>query len=155
MNVIAPVVAHDRLERVLARTEYVLKELRHTARAGALSGELALIWRRHLGPVELCLLLATAAQAANPEDLDTLMTAQRDREPLTGFGRNHRSPPLTAIEKRRAEQIPDFDDPDFLAKLGAGTTAHDRRVRLASAWNGASNRDRRDLVARVTGRVNA
>ncbi len=153
MNVNAPVVAHDRLERVLAHTGYVLKELRHTARAGALSGDLALIWRRHLGPVELCLLLATAAQAANPEDLDTLMTAKRDREPLTDFGRKHRPPPLTAIEKRRAAQIPDFDDPDFLAKLGAGTTDRDRRARLASAWNGASNRDRRDLISRATARA--
>ena len=156
MNVIAPVVVHDRLERVLAHTDYVLKEICHTARPGALSGDLALIWCRHLGPVERCLMLATAAQAADPEDLATLLTAvRRNQESLTGFGRKHRPPPLTAIEKRRAAQIPDFDDPDFLAKLGAGTTARDCRARLASAWNGASDRDRRDLVNRATKKVNA
>ena len=64
MNALTAVAAHDRLERVLAHTGYVLKELRHTGRAGALSGDLAAIWRRHLGPVERSLLLATAAQAA-------------------------------------------------------------------------------------------
>jgi hypothetical protein len=46
MNAHAPVAAHDRLERVLAHTGHVLKELRHTGRAGALSGDLAVIWRR-------------------------------------------------------------------------------------------------------------
>ena len=153
MNAPAPPVAPDRLERVLAHTGYCLREIRHTARPGALSGDLALIWRRHLGPVERCLLLATAAQAADPEDLDALLTAvQRDREveewPFPGVDpemfrrvcREHRPPPLTKIEQRRADAI-SFDESP--------------RATLVAAWAGASDRDRRDLVNRVTERVNA
>ncbi len=44
MNVVAPLVAHDRLDRVLTHTLYVLKGIRRTDRAGALSGDLAFIW---------------------------------------------------------------------------------------------------------------
>jgi len=126
---------------------------------GEIAAGLALIFRARYGPMERLCGASAFLMSLDPEDLDTLLkAAQRDREPprpFTGLSRRHRSPPLTPIEKRRAAQIPDFDDPDFLAKLGAGTSARDRRARLASAWNGASNRDRRDLVARATGRVNA
>ena len=47
--------AVGRIERVLAHTSFCLKELRRTGRPGALSGDLAMIWRRHLGPAERCL----------------------------------------------------------------------------------------------------
>ena len=145
MNALARLVAHDRLERVLAHTDYVLKEIRRTDRAGALSGDLALIWCRHLGPVERCLLLATAAQAAESEDLDALLVAaQRDREPprrFTGLYRRHRPPPLTPVQKRRAAAL-QFDD-------------NNPRAILAAAWAGASDKDRHDLVSRATGRVDA
>jgi hypothetical protein len=97
--------------------------------------------------------------ALAPEDLDTLlMAAQRHRQPpwlFTGLDRKHRPPLLTGADKRRMATIPDFDDPDFLVKLGAGTTVHARRARLASAWNDATDRDRSDLVNRATGRVGA
>lgn len=152
MNAPVPVVAHDRLERVLAHTLHCLKEIRHTDHAGALSGALALIWCRHLGPVERCLLLSTAAQAAGSEDLRTLLAAaQRDRElPWLFPGvepamfarvcREHRPPPLTKIEQRRAAAI-NFDNTP--------------RAILAAAWAGATDRDRRDLVNRATGRAAA
>ncbi len=134
------------------RIPHVLKELRHTGRAGALSGDLAVIWRRHLGPTERCLLLVTAAQAADCENLDAILTAaQRDREqpwPFPGVDREmfrqvcreHRSPSLTRIEQRRADAI-SFDDTP--------------REALAAAWAGASEKDRRDLLDRASGRVNA
>ena len=55
----------------------------------------------------------------------------------TVSGRRHRPPPLTKIEQRRAAAITFDDSP---------------RAILAAAWAGASDRDRRDLVNRVTGR---
>ena len=122
---------------------------------GEIAAGLACILRARLGPMERLCGASAFLMALDPEDLDTLLpAAQRDQEPSwPRFGRRHRPPLLTPAEKRRAAQIPDFDDPDFLAKLGAGTTAHDRRARLASAWNGASNRDRRDLISRATARA--
>jgi len=124
---------------------------------GRHAADLAVILRRRLDADARLWLAGAACLALDPDALDTLTTAaQRDLEPPQPcFGRRHRSPLLTPVEKRRAAQIPDFDDPDFLAKLGAGTTDRDRRARLASAWNGATDRDRRDLMARVTGRVGA
>lgn len=62
------------------------------------------------------------------------------KSPWPHFGRKHRAPVLTEIEKRRAAAICFDDDP---------------RALLAAAWAGASDRDRRDLVARATGRARA
>jgi hypothetical protein len=75
MIALAPVVAHDRLERVLAHTLYVLRELRPTARPGALSGELALIWRRHLGPIERLALASAGMLSLDRDTAETLAEA--------------------------------------------------------------------------------
>jgi hypothetical protein len=73
-----------RLDRILAYTLHCLREIRHTDHPGALSGDLALIWRRHLGPAERCLLLATAAQAADSENLEELGFILGGPPPLGG-----------------------------------------------------------------------
>jgi hypothetical protein len=57
---------------MIDHTAYCIKELRRTGHPGILSGDLALIWRYRLGPIERAFLLAVAAQAANQEHLDDL-----------------------------------------------------------------------------------
>ena len=61
-----------RLYSLLGHTSTALRELRTTERADELSGELALIWRYRLGPVERTFLLMVAAQAADKEDVEEL-----------------------------------------------------------------------------------
>ena len=63
-----------------------------------------------------------------------------DREMFNQVAREHRPPPLTRVEKRRADAI-QFDDTP--------------RAKLATAWAGATERDRRDLLDRATGRARA
>ena len=41
-----------------------------------------------------------------------------------------RARPLTAAEQRRASTIPEFDDPDFMAKLHTDAAPMNDRVRL-------------------------
>ncbi len=53
----------DRLANVLTHTAFALSELRRTTAAGALSGDLALVWRNRLGPVERLFLMGVAVQA--------------------------------------------------------------------------------------------
>ena len=80
---------------------------------------------------------------------ELLQAAERDRQ-AEGFPfpyvdpemwahifREHRPPPLTKIEQRRAAAITFDESP---------------RAVLAAAWAGASDRDRRDLVNRATGK---
>ncbi len=111
---------------------------------GEIAAGLAHILRAHCGPMERLALASAAMMALDRDNLDSLMTAaQRDLEPpwpFTSFGRGHRPPPLTKIEQRRAAAI-QFDDT--------------LRAILAAAWAGASDRDRRDLVNRATGRAAA
>ena len=111
---------------------------------GEIAAGLALIIRARCGPMERLTLASAALMALDPDSLDTLITAaQRDLDPpwpFTSFGRRHRPPPLTPIEKRRAAAIQFEDTP---------------RAVLAAAWAGASDRDRRDLVKRATGRAAA
>ena len=64
-----------RLDTVLGYTGLVLRELRSTTAAGALSVELAKCWRAHLGSMERALLLTTAAHAVDSADLTELGTA--------------------------------------------------------------------------------
>ncbi len=120
---------------------------------GELAAGLAIILRARCGPMER-LTLASAALMALDRDARQELTqaAERDRQaeefPFPGVNpemfrrvcREHRSPPLTRIEKRRADAI-QFDDSP--------------RATLAAAWAGASDRDRRDLVNRATGRAAA
>lgn len=61
-----------------------------------------------------------------------------DPEMFRRVSREHRSPPLTPTQQRRADAI-SFDDTP--------------RETLAAAWAGASEQDRRDLIERATGRV--
>ena len=120
---------------------------------GQHAADLAVILHCRLDPDARLWHAGAACLALDDDEFYNLMTAaQRDRKPPWPVtGRRHRPPPLTKADKRRMAQIPDFDDPDFEVKLGTGTT--DRRARLASAWTAASDRDRRDLVNRATGRA--
>ena len=114
---------------------------------GELAGDLAFILRGLCGPMELVTLASASVLALDDDTRKELVgAAERDSAPPWPFPgvdremwrqvcREHRSPALTPIEKRRAAQISFDDDP---------------RSKLAFAWNGASDRDRRDLVARVT-----
>ena len=127
-------------------------ELGHKS-AGALAVGLATILRARLGPVERLALASAAVMALEANDRQGLVqAAKRDRQtdewPFPGVDpemfrkvcREHRPPPLTNIEKRRAAAI-QFDASP--------------RATLAAAWAGATDRDRRDLVNRATGRVAA
>lgn len=82
-------LAPGRHQRVLAVTLHGLYELRRTDQCGALSGDVAKAWARHLGPIERHFLLAVAAQAAACNDLRTLSeivvkTAAGSDRPLGG-----------------------------------------------------------------------
>lgn len=139
----------QRLERIGSAVANALRVLPAAGEPGypspgVLAAGLALILRALLGPVERLTLASAAFIALDPDSMDSLITAaQRDREPpptFISFSRRHRPPPLTPIQKRRAAAITFDDDP---------------RAILAAAWVGASDRDRRDLVNRATGRVRA
>jgi hypothetical protein len=72
----------SRIDRVFDQIEFCLRELRRTDHAGRLSGDLALIWRLRLGPLERVFLLIVAAQAAeseHPEDLGCVLGRRRWR----------------------------------------------------------------------------
>jgi hypothetical protein len=100
------------------------------------------------------LTIASAALMALDRDLrqELIQSAERDRKVkewmLPGVDpelwarvcREHRRPPLTKIEQRRADAI-QFDDTP--------------RAILASAWVGATDRDQRDLIHRAIGRAAA
>lgn len=62
----------DRIERVLTCAGHALRALRASDSPGALSGDLAAIWRHRLGPTERAFLLAVSVKAAEAEDLLTL-----------------------------------------------------------------------------------
>ncbi len=120
---------------------------------GEIAAGLALIFRARYGPMERLTLASAALMALDPDARRKLTeAAERDRQakefPFPGVDpemwarvcREHRPPPLTKIEKRRAAAIQFEDTP---------------RAILAAAWAGASDRDRRDLVNRATGRAAA
>ena len=121
--------------------------------AGEIASGLARILRARCGPMEILTITCTGFLALDPDArLELIQAAERGRKadgfPFPGVDpemfrricREHRAPKLTRIEQRRADAITFDDSP---------------RAILAAAWAGASDRDRRDLVARVTGRVNA
>ncbi len=120
--------------------------------AGEIAAGLAIILRARLGPYERLTVASAGLMALAPEDLDTLlMAAQRHREPpwpFTGLDRKHRPPLLTGDDKRRMAAIPDFDDPDFEAKLGTGTIDQNKRA-LVRIWNSLSDGDRRAFLRRA------
>jgi len=111
---------------------------------GDLAAGLASIFRKRLGPCERLTVASAAMLSLDPDSRDTLIrAAERGRKSDQVFrrvGRRHRPPPLTKIEQRRADAI-SFDSSP--------------RETLAAAWAGASDRDRRDLMARETGRAMA
>ncbi len=120
---------------------------------GEIAAGLATIFRDRYGPMERLTLASAAMMALDPDARHELtQAAERDRQaddwPFPGVDpelwarvcREHRPPSLTKIEQRRAAAI-QFDDTP--------------RAILATAWAGASDRDRRDLVNRATGRAAA
>lgn len=146
-----------RLDRVANATMSALRLLPTAGETGHMPpGELAVglsdIYGKHLGPCERLCLASAALMALDPEDHDSLLAAaQRDREPpwpFLGVGRKHRSPVLSAADKRRMATIPDFDDPDFEAKLGVGTIDQNKRA-LVRIWNGLSDGNRRKFLKRA------
>ena len=113
---------------------------------------LAGILYAHCGPMERLTLAVATLMSLDPENLDALLAAtQRDREPpwpFLGVGRKHRSPVLSAADKRRMTTIPDFDDTNFEAKLGVGTIDQNKRA-LVRIWNVISDSSRRNFLKRV------
>ena len=111
---------------------------------GDLAADLAGIFRKHLSPCERLTVASAAMMSLDPDSRrDLVEAAERCRKSDQVFwrvGRRHRPPPQTKIEQRRADAI-SFDDTP--------------RETLARAWAGASDRDRRDLVALATGRAAA
>ncbi len=59
MNAVAPLVAQDRLERVLAHAGNCLNEVDRTDTPGVLSTDLAPIWCNRLSPIERAFILDT------------------------------------------------------------------------------------------------
>jgi hypothetical protein len=109
---------------------------------GDLAAGLATIFRKRLGPCERLTLASAAMLALDPDSRDLLIQAaergKRAERVFRRAGHRHRAPSLTPIERRRAAAI-SFDDTP--------------RETLAAAWSGASDKDRRDLVALATGRA--
>ncbi len=108
------------------------------------AADLAAILRKRLRPCERLTLASAAMLSLDPDSRDLLIQAaergKRAERVFRRVGRRHRAPPLTKIEQRRADAI-SFDDTP--------------RETLAAAWSGASDKDRRDLVARATARAAA
>ena len=110
--------------------------------AGDIAAGLATIFRKRLGPCERLTLASATMLSLDPDSRDLLMQAaergKRAEQVFRRVGRRHRPPPLTPVEQRRADAIT-FDSTP--------------RETLAAAWAGATERDRRDLMARATGRA--
>jgi len=132
--------------------------------AGELAGELAMILRARLPRAERLLLAGAGLMALPAGDAEDLVRAtwrdiraaahirldrvgatvaierERQRRQWARHCRrsSYRSPPLTAAQRRRATNHSLDDSP---------------RAALARAWSGASERDRRDLIRRATGRT--
>jgi hypothetical protein len=64
--------SRHRLDVFSGHVATALRELHVTERPGALSGVLARCFLAYLGPIERLMLLAAAAQAADPDDLEQL-----------------------------------------------------------------------------------
>ena len=111
---------------------------------GEIADDLAIIFRKRLGPNERLTLASAAMLSLDPDSRDTLTRAaertKRAEQVFRRAGPMHRAPLSTPIQKHRAAAI-SFD-----------TTP---RETLAAAWSGASEQDRRDLVAMATGRAAA
>ena len=106
--------------------------------------DLAKVFRRRLQPVERFTLASAAIQSLDPDSRDKVIRAavraERAEQVFRRIGPMHRPPSPTPIQKRRAAAISFNDTP---------------RETLAAAWSGASDKDRRDLVALATGRAAA
>ena len=63
-----PFVPPERISTALSHTAFALTELRRTEDSLALSQGVAVIWRKHLGPNERALMLASSIKAAEPRD---------------------------------------------------------------------------------------
>ncbi len=111
---------------------------------GEIAEDLAAIFRKRLGPCERLTVASAAMLSLDPDSRDLLIQAaergKRAERVFRRAGPMHRAPSLTPIERRRAASI-SFDDTP--------------RETLAAAWAGASDKDRRDLVARATARAAA
>lgn len=82
----------ERMAVAFSHTGFALSELRRGENSYDLSSGLALIWRKHLGPKERALMLATALKASEPRDalflrdvLLDLFPLDDDIPPLEGF----------------------------------------------------------------------
>ena len=106
--------------------------------------DLAKVFRRRLQPNERLTLASAAMESLDPESRDKVLRAavraERAERVFRRVGPMHRPPSPTPQERRRAAAI-SFDDTP--------------RETLAAAWSGASDKDRRDLVALATGRAAA
>lgn len=69
--------AHDRLARAMAAPLVALYRARDGAPAGDLTGEVATIWQRLLGPVERLVLAGIAVQALDDDDRARLIGGAR------------------------------------------------------------------------------
>ena len=146
---------HDRLVTAVLATLRVLPAAGDSGypSPGELAAQLAHFLRIRLSPMERLFLASATVLALDQDTRQALIEAaerdhQSDEWPFPGVDpelfrrvcREHRPPPLTQIEKLRAAQI-SFDSSP--------------REALAAAWAGATDRDRRDLVSRATGRISA
>ena len=153
-------IRRDRIRRAVSLASIVTKAARMGTRPCSRGGRVRVDWtcsqnlcayflRAHYSPMERLCLASAAFLSLDPDArLELIEAAERgqqadewpfpgvDPEMLRRVWREHRPPPLTSVEKRRAAAIT-FDDTP--------------RAILAAAWAGASDRDRRDLVNRVTG----
>ena len=111
---------------------------------GEIADDLSIVFRKRLGPNERLTLASAAMMSLDPDSRDTLIRAavraERAEQVFRRVGPMHRPPSPTPIQKHRAAAI-SFDDTP--------------RETLAAAWSGASDKDRRDLVALATGRAAA
>ena len=117
-------LASDRLKGALGSIQHGLRELRETDDPAGLVDDIATILRRRLGPTERGWLLITAAQAANPADLEALAVA--------------------VVEgTRRGAPVPAFDDVRSEARLWASWAGlPELRMYMAAIWRGLPERDR-------------
>ncbi len=120
---------------------------------GEIAARLAHILRARFDPMERLCLASAAVMALDQDGRQALIEAAEhdqqaeewpflgvDPDPSNRVCRKHRPPPLTPAQKQRADAI-SFDGSP--------------RETLAAAWAGATERNRRDLVARATGRAAA
>jgi hypothetical protein len=145
-----------RLDKVSAAVLSALRVLPASGRPGHMSpGEIALalaiVLRARCRPVERLCLASAGMMALDKGARDELIrAAERDRQaddwPFPGVDREV----FARVSREHVRQNPLPPAPP-----GFDPFAETPRARLAHAWSEASDRDRRDLMRRVTGRAAA